>query len=135
MAFPDEILTLLTDAGVGTPGTTIFLSSRGVTPVGDGPFLLVTETGGMAPERTQNSVAVPAYRRPGLQFMVRGVKHHQVRAMIDLVFLTVAAVRNQFLSGVWYVEIRPLQEPFDLGLDTNGRLQMAFNVLVNKRST
>lgn len=33
----------------------------------------------------------------------------------------------------WYLDISPLQEPFDAGLDESGRAQCGFNILARKR--
>lgn len=134
MAFTTEVINLLVANGIGTYGTNIFLSTKAVLPTGDGPYLSITEVPGLDVKRTQNSVAEPAYRRPGIQFIARAVKYSEAKTMIDSVYDVLAAVHNQFLDGVWYLWIRPVEEPYDNGNDTNGRICLVFHAVAYKRS-
>jgi hypothetical protein len=134
--FLDDLLVLLQTAGVGTPGTNIFASSKSVIPVGPGPYLSVTETGGSGPEGTHNAVGLPAYQRPNAQLLVRASTYAAARTMAYNAYAACVAIgqRSQLVNGVWYRSIIILQEPFDMGVESGtGRAVVAFNIAVVKR--
>ncbi len=131
--FEDDVVTLAATAGLGTFGTDIFVSPSAKIPVGAGPYTQVIDTGGATPERTHNSVVVPAYIRPSAQIVVTALSHAVAKAQARALYLALVGVRNQSVSGVWYREINPLQEPFDLPNDENGRARVAFNVTAIRR--
>ena len=133
--FAEDIVYLEEAAGVGTFGATIFATSKSVIPKGDGPFLSIRETGGTSPLRTQNSVAVPAYQRPSAQLVARASKPVDAKSMARAAYNALVGVRNRMVNGVYYREINPVQEPFDIGLDAQERIQYAFNVNAVKRPT
>lgn len=132
--FLEEIVAYLISQSVG-PSTRIIAASTGQVPIGENrdPILTVTETGGSAPERTHNAVLTPAYQRPSGQVICRAEDYPAARAMLKLAYLALVKVRNQNLSSVWYREISPLQEPFDLSPDEKGRARCAFNFVATKR--
>jgi hypothetical protein len=41
--------------------------------------------------------------------------------------------KSQAIQGVWYRSVIPLQEPFDTGVDGNGRFTMTVNFAFVKR--
>lgn len=133
MALLDELISLLETAGVGTEDTDIFQTSKSLIPAGVGPYLSLVETGGTAPENTHNAVSTPAYQRPTVQILVRAESPADSAEMIRAAYDALVGVRNTTVSSVFYREIRPMQEPTDLGLDSTGRHRMAFNVMVVKR--
>ncbi len=131
--FDEELVALLQSQGVGVYNVSLFLSSKAKQPEGDGPFLTIILTGGTTPERTHNSVAVPAYQRPSAQLVAHATNYSAAKTMARAAYNALVGVRNTLVSGgVWYREINPLQEPFDLGLDGNQRQRVAFNVAVIK---
>lgn len=138
--FYDEIAYLLESAGVGTRMVDIFASSAKALPKGDGPFLSIIETGGTAPDNTQNHTDRPAYQRPGTQIVVRAGTYSAAKTMAVLAYYALF-ITNQNVGagdltadGVWYRSIRPLQEPYDLKkLDPQGRVRVVFNILADKR--
>jgi hypothetical protein len=137
MGFTDEIASILFSAGVGTPLVDIFGSSLKVEPRGDGPFITISETGGTSPDNTQNSTAIPAYRRPAAQIVTRASTKPLAETMAFEAYNALFAIRNENVltptSRTWYRKIRPLQEPTDGGLDPQGRIRIIFNVLADKR--
>jgi hypothetical protein len=140
MGFTAELHWIMSGDSVGIPRVNMFGSSAKVLPTGAGPFLSVIETGGTTPENTQNSVIVPAYQMPGAQIVVRADSSPVAEAMARAAYNSLVKTRNQLVgsgavsaTGTWYRKIRPLQEPFDLGLDSQGRERWAFNVLGDKR--
>ena len=92
--FYEELRNLLEDAGVGTRNVDIFGSSKAKIPTGDGPYLLILETGGTAPMKVQNSKS-PRYQRPSAQIVVRGKSNSAARAMAFDAYDALAGVRNQ----------------------------------------
>lgn len=143
----DDIVTLFQDAGVGTlnasTGTGIFVSQNANVPLAPSgaATVTITETPGSAPERTQNSVIIPAYIRPSAQILVRAKTSKLARAKAQECYNALVGIRNVLvyrepqsyqLSG-WYREINPLQEPFDLGVDDRKEVRFAFNVTAVRR--
>jgi Bacteriophage minor capsid protein len=133
MAVTDEIAAKLVAGGVGVLGSSIFIGSRTALPSGAGPYLTLIETGGYLPIRTHNSTSNPAYQRPSFQIMCRASGYKAARLMCQNAYDALAGVRNVTLNGTWYLEISPMQEPIDMGLDENGRARVAFNIEVVKR--
>ena len=131
----DDLVTILTNAGAGTFGTSLFVGRGADIPSGDGGYTLIIPTGGTGPDWTQNS-AGPAYRKPGAEIIAIAKVDTVARALVELQYNALVTVRNQFINTtVWYVSIVPLNEPHDLPLDDMKRVRIAFNVLGDKRPT
>lgn len=130
-----DIITVLEGASVGTFNADLFASTMADVPLlaSGVPTVAVVETGGTAPDNTQNATVTPAYLQPGAQVMVRGGDYVATMAKARAAYNALFAVRNQFINSGWYVSIRPTQEPFDLGVDDRGQARVAFNVLGKKR--
>lgn len=131
--FLDELISVFVAAGVGTFNTNIFASTKANIPPGDGPYLSVVETGGSGPEDTHNSQKLPAYVRPNAQVVARAKSYSVARTMAGAAYAAVYPVKNQLVSGVWWRQVNCLQEPFDMGADDVGRVQVAFNIQVTRR--
>ncbi len=131
--FLDEIAAYLVAQGVGVLGSSIILGSRGVIPTGDGPYLSLTETGGMRPTRIHNKTAANT-RRPSAQILVRAKSYRTARTMIEAAFTALDGVYETTLSGVRYHSITADQEPNDIGLDEKERPMIVFNITVEKQS-
>lgn len=138
----DEILHILSGAGVGIPQVNMFASSGKQLPKGNGPYLSVIPTGGAGPENTHNYTTVPAYQIPGAQIVVRAGSYQVAEAMARRAYNALFATSNEWIgsgvlssTGTWYRKIRPTQEPFDLGLDAESRSRSAFNVLGDKKAS
>jgi len=129
--FLDEIAAKLVSDGVGVLGTSIFKSSAAIIPTGNGPYLTVSETGGMAPSRKQNQTTA-ATQRPTAQILVRAATYASARAMSKAAYNSLDGVTNTVLSGVFYLSIRARQEPTDMGADGSGRFQLVFNIEAEK---
>lgn len=95
--FLEELVQILEDASVGTFNVDIFASSAVSIPTGDGPYLSIVETGGVAPGRIQNQIA-PAYPRPSAKIVVRAVRYVDARTMARAAYNALAAVRNQTVT-------------------------------------
>jgi len=131
VTFLDEIRARAVAQGINT--AVIFLSSMTVIPTGAGPYLLLRETGGSGPERTQNVTSGAAYQRPSLQYVAVASTYTAARTLARSFYDAMVGVRNETLSGAWYREIVMLQEPFDLGPDALNRAQVAGNLTATKR--
>lgn len=133
MPFLDEIAARLVAQGVGTLGTTIFGSSKAIIPAGNGPFLVLVETGGSGPDRTQNDTAT---QRPTAQISTRGLTYAAARTMLYNAYVALGGANglwNISLSGTMYLSITARQEPTDIGLDGAGRPMVAFNIATEKQ--
>lgn len=92
--FEEEVIKLLEDAGVGTPGVNMFFSSKVAIPQGDGPYLTVVSTGGIGGRKVQNQAA-PAYMRPSAALTARAASFTVARTMAWAAYNALAVVRNQ----------------------------------------
>lgn len=90
--FLEELLKILTDAGLTS--SSIFLTNSARIPESGGPYLSMRGDGGGPPERTHNSVLVPAYVRPTAQVLVRSPNQEDASAMAHAAFAALAAIRN-----------------------------------------
>jgi hypothetical protein len=133
MAWLEDIISLLVTGGVGVSNTSIFLTSQGSIPLGPGPYLLITETAGFAPERlhtdSDGRLNAAAYERPGAQLLARGANFIDVRAMSRAAWTVLDGRYNETINGTWYREITALQRPFDIGPDDAKRVRVVFNIL------
>lgn len=132
--FLDDIATRLTSAGIGVLGTSMFLSSAAKIPSGAGPYITLTETGGIAiggfrgeGGRIHNKTG-PATVRPGCQVLVRASTYSAARAKAAAAHTALDGVWNTQINGVTYLSITARQEPTDVGVDEAGRAVVVFNI-------
>jgi hypothetical protein len=95
--FLEELKNILETDGVGTYETDIFLTSRAIIPDGDGPYLIIIETGGAFPERVHNFTDQPAFQRPSAQIVVKakGIKGYaDARLMARNAYNALVKIRN-----------------------------------------
>ena len=130
MPFIEDVITVLTDAGVGTYPTTIMATSAAKIPdtLPSGGLVHLHEYGGSAPERTHNRISPPAYQNPALQIKVRGATYSEARTKARAAYNALEGIRNVTIGGTFYRHIKVNQEPFDMGLDNAGRPTVGFNV-------
>ena len=139
MSVLDDLAARLVTQGVGVLGTSIFISSAAVIPTDMGPYLSLSETGGVAPTRVQN-VSAPNTQRPSIQVLCRagfiaGVQdaYPAARTMAKAAYDALDGIFNTMLSGTFYLHVTAKQEPTDMGFDATGsRLQVVFNLDVEK---
>jgi hypothetical protein len=132
--FLDDLVIQLAAEGCGSSGIDIFLSTMAHIPVflSSGTLQLI-ETGGTAPENTQNTTITPAYLRPSAQITARANTYAVAKAKADAAFAALYKVRNQAIGSTFYRSIACLQSPFDGGPDSRGQAQVQFNVIAIKR--
>ncbi len=129
MRTDEALVAHLVAEGVGTFPGTIGVGAAAPKLSGAAPFVSVIETGGLSPIGTHNEGAT-ALRRPGFQIVARALDPKVARAKAEQAYLALR-VSNQTLggpSGVRFLWVRPVQEPFELPLDAMGYARMAFNV-------
>jgi hypothetical protein len=139
--FAQELLYIMSGDHVGVPNVNMFVGSAKFLPKGAQPDLSIVSTGGTTPDHTQNSVILPAYQRPGAQIVCRADTGPAAETLARAAYNSLVKTRNEYIgsgivsaTGTWYRKIRPLQEPFDFGIDPGqGRPRYAFNVLGDKR--
>lgn len=123
MSFSDEIKGRLQSQGVTDP---IVTGSKVAQPE-SGSFLHLREYPGSAPVRVHNTGAATRYARPVFQCIAHAPNKVDARALAYQAYNGLSLV-NTTLGSTWYIRIVPLQEPYDFGLDSKGRVQFAFNV-------
>jgi len=128
-AILDDIAGKLASSGVSA---TIGRTTQFVAPQ-DASSVVLTETGGVDPEFTQQSAAV---RRPGVQVLCRATTAAAARALGEQCYLAVGNLRNTTLGSNFYRAIVAVQEPIDLGRDDRGLWRCAVNLRteVSKRA-
>lgn len=133
MPFIDEIEAKLVAASVGVHGSSIFLGSKAVIPTGDGPYMTLVETGGIAPTRIHN-IPGASTQRPTAQIVVRAKAANVARAMAKAAYLALDGTFNTVIAGTFYQSITARQEPRDLGPEEGtGRAMYAFNIEAQKQ--
>lgn len=128
--FLDDIAAKLVSAGVGVVGTTLFKSSAAKLPAGNGPYITLTETGGVAigeRNRVQNEAGLHT-QTPGAQVAVRAMSYAEARLKAKAAHAALDGTWNATINGVFYQQITARQEPTDIGLDEAGRVVVVFNV-------
>jgi len=132
MPFLEEIEAKLIADGVGVHGTSIFLGRKAVIPAGDGPFLVLVETGGSGPTRIHN-IPGASTQRPTAQVSVRAKAANVARAMAKAAYDSLDGTFNTVLR-TFYQSITARQEPEDLGPEEGtGRARYVFNIEAQKQ--
>lgn len=126
----DDLAAKLVAEGVVT-ATSIFTGANAAIPTGNGPYVTLIETGGLAPMRGQNNTPI---RRPGVQVTCRAADYKVARAMAETAYAALDGKFNISLSGTFYVKITARQEPTGMGLDNNKRPIIVFNLDIEKRT-
>lgn len=101
-------------------------------PDGDGPYISVVETAGAGAEYRQE-VEGTSMEMPGAQVTVRSTDYVEARTLARALWAALP-VFNASIGGTWYRSLRPLQSPYELGLDaTQRRTRFVFNVIGDKK--
>src|SRR5262245_8015051 len=134
--FIQDMAQFGSDNGVCTLGgddNDVFLGTNARMPDGDGPFTTLIATSGITPIIVHNRTSIPGYERPGAQLVVRAknpvAAFDKCQEWYNLIF----SVRNQFINGYWYLDILIQQQPFDGGIDNQGRTRAIINMIATKR--
>lgn len=128
MSMTDELGAYLEAMGVGTLGVDLFLAGLPDEPAA---AVALTEYGGEQPTFAHGAPGVNTERRR-FQLVARAETESAARAKAEQVNAVLVGIRNQALSGTWYLGVYPLQSPFPLGADGNGRPRYVCNYQVEK---
>lgn len=136
MALLDEIAVKLQALSVGTVGVDLF---KGVMPETPDACTAVFEYGGRMPTFGFGTAGVD-YESPSVQVLCRGVKddYQTPRDLAETAYQGLAAVEAETLTSdstgtsAFYHWIHPIQCPFCLDRDANGRVLFAFNCAIDK---
>lgn len=125
-----ECTTYLATQSIGTVGTNLFY---GILP--DTPDACVTlfEYGGM-PNEPNMGTGTTRLVFPRIQAVARGIKddYDGPRVKIQDVVTAFTLIANQNLSGIKYLAILALSDPFFLRRDDNFRVEFVCNFQVTK---
>jgi hypothetical protein len=114
-------------------GTDVSVGQKAKIPTGDGVITIV-ESGGSGTTERHDRVGDP-YENPSALIVARHSKASLAKDQAASAFKLLCAIRNQEIGGAFYLWIRPVQSPFDLGVDDIGRSRWAFNVNARKTLT
>ena len=127
-----EIAAYLVSQGLGTLGTTLFLSRMADAQV---PAFITAlfEMPGTLGERVMESSGM-LLERPGLEVIVRGGpgEYAAAAAHAHAVWVALTAVANMTLSGTHYVAIDSTASPQDIGPDDHNRPMISLTFIVTK---
>lgn len=95
IAFVEELIRILVDAGVGVKNVTLFGTAGAVLPEGDGPpFLHVEPAGGAGAIGTHNDKPAEWDRRPSAEIVVHASTWQAAEAMAQAAYGALMNVRN-----------------------------------------
>jgi hypothetical protein len=101
--FPEELLAILEEAGVGRAGVDLWgggsaIEVPGLDEAGGaGPRLEITETGGAGPKGTHDG-GRGRYRMPSAQILVRASSPRAARAMAHAACTALLGVTNRYVT-------------------------------------
>ena len=78
---------------------------------------------------------LPVYENQRVQMSCRALASTKARADINAAWVAVSGIANETLSGKSWLRARPLQSPFVLDRDAQGRVIFAFNIDIMRRTT
>ncbi len=95
----DEVAKIIEDAGLGTrssPNRTIFIGRGAVLPTGDGPYITILDSGGVAPLETHNS---DLYERLSCEIIIRAKGFQTARTRALAIWRALDGVRDQTVTA------------------------------------
>lgn len=135
--FVPDIMFLLTRAGYGTYGTTLFKGAKAVLPdlipSGYRALISINRTGGAGEEGTHNlSRDQVAYEQPSAQIVCRAQNPQDAEDVADELY-ALLNFYDRFVNGTWWRKCGPKQEVFELPVDAKERARYVFNIESVKR--
>ena len=129
----DALAAYLQIQGQGMPGEDIFLSRLPDGPGSIDRCAALIEYQGTAPEFTHDISGI-AYNNARVQLTVRDApsEYAAARAWAETINQALARIVNQTLSGVFYLAVIPLSEPFLMRRDELDRPIIASNFSILK---
>lgn len=86
-----EIMKILSNAGLATPGTDTFIDPAVTLPSGDGPYTQIEDTGGREPYEAHRG---EKYERLSIHIVVRGKNYIATRARALAIWRALDGKRN-----------------------------------------
>jgi hypothetical protein len=125
----DVIGSALQTAGVGTLGSTIFLSRAPASP---DALVTIYETGAGYPLYTQGSTSGAALIVANIQVVARAAREDYQAARTKITDATTAleALNDSTISGIRILRVEQVGTPTPLGLDDNDRPRVAMTYTV-----
>lgn len=126
-----ELATLIAASGLGlTSGTNLFY---GILPPDPDVLLTMFEYGGQ-PNEPNLGRGTTRLVFPRVQVLARGIKddYDGPRLVLQNIVTLFTAVVNQNVTGIRYLAIEPLQDPFPLRRDDNFRIEIVCNFKITK---
>jgi hypothetical protein len=125
----DAVGTALQSAGIGTLGSSIFLSR---SPASPDAVVTVYETGAGYPLYTQGSTSGAALIVANIQVVARASREDYQAARTKIANVTAAleALSNSTISGILILRVEQVGTPSPLGLDDNDRPRVAMTYTV-----
>jgi|GEM_PF-956819 len=133
----DEVGAYLQAEGLGTLGTDLFLGMLPVDAPNGSPPGEVTalyETPGFPAQYVHSTVGAD-WEQPVLQIVVRGEPYDYAPARLqaERIWVALSQIRNQVLSGTFYLWCQPLQSVSPvIGPDDYGRPRMSAQFRIGK---
>lgn len=93
-AMAQEVAKLISDNGLGTSGTDMFIGNT--VPTGNGPFILLIPTGGRSTILSHDDERL---ERPSLQILVRATVYPTAEARIMAIYRLIDGVHNIALTA------------------------------------
>lgn len=125
----DEVGTFLQSAGLSlTLGTNLFLSLLPETP---NDCTAIYEVAGIPPAIVM-STDLPGIDQPRLQVVTRSTSYSTARTKADTIWKALLGVRDETLSGVYYLAINALDSPSPTARDHVQRERIMANFQVWK---
>lgn len=125
----DAIAVRIKQRGVAT---VVYKGSDVVIPAGDGPFVSLIETAGRLTQ-VHNASSI---LEPAIQVTVRGGKFDATGAIVDLAWDELGGkdkIVNMLIGDVFFLWLHPVQPPFQLPNDPQGRVRLSFNLALARR--
>jgi hypothetical protein len=92
----EELVKILTDAGLATPNVDTFIGATKEAPAGNGPYTHVLDTGGSSPEETHDG---SAYERLSAQIVVRAKDYDAARTRAHAIWRALDGLRNTTVTA------------------------------------
>lgn len=129
----DELAAHLQAESIGVVGTDLF---KGRMPDTPDSALTLYEYGGLAPTHVyglydEDGRAERLLESPRVQLMARGGDYAVTRQWIEDA-MRALDLAGETLTGLEYVRVAPVESPFLLDQDANGRWRFVVNVQVEK---
>jgi hypothetical protein len=129
MGMPEDVASHLVSTGrITALGTDCFINWMPETP---DAVVVLTETGGSAPEYSLGGSQPPVLRSYGLQVRVRGAitGAQAARTLIENIWSDLGLVSSRTINSTVYHVIVPVSSPMYLGRDTNERPEFTANFI------